>query len=371
MHWRSRGALAAVIFAGACAAGLVAQAVAPAADIQLSSRASSVRARVELAARESVDRYSEWLAPPPAGVLTVRDAASWRLVRPAMNVESHVAYDIARQWFGRTDSPAVNAIAWYLQSRVVERLYDYAYQQPGHHGEVVWFFGRTTPLGFELLRHGRYTSVLGRFGNQPQWPDTRAVLPPSVDQDVMLTAMALASLERLAGWPSLQGGLLEARRQSASLALGLDEFGRILSDAMGIHLAAPVLQWYQHADTVDYAIASVDVTGCRVAGCVRTTVRLEPHGEPPPMPLTLRVEFDDGQQAEAMWDARASASLDFESASGVKGVHLDPDRVVLRDGNWLNNDWLPAPETNVPIGKWTARWLVWAQDAVLAYSAGL
>ena len=254
MRWRSRGTLAAVILAGACTAGLVARAaVAPAADIQLSSHTSVARDRVELAAKEAIDRYSEWLSPPPASVLTVRDASSWRTVAPAMSVEMHVAYEIARQWFGRTDSDAVNGIAWYLQSRVVERLYDYAYHQPGHSGEVVWLFGRTVPVGLPSLRLSRSTKVLGRF-DELQWPDTYPGLPSSVDRTVLRGSMALASLERLVGWPSLQGALFEARRQSASRALSLDELGQILSDAMGIETAAEILKWHQRDEPVDYVI---------------------------------------------------------------------------------------------------------------------
>ena len=372
MRWRRRGTLAAVILAGACTAGLVAKAaVAPAADIQLSPHASIARDRVELAAKEAIDRYSEWLSPAPASTLTVRDAASWRMVAPAMNVEMHVAYEIARQWFGRTDSAAINAIAWYLQSRVVERLYDYEYHQPGHSGEVVWLFGRTVPVGFSSLRLSRQTRVLGRFDDHPRWPDTTPQLPASVDRGVLGAAMALASLERLAGWPSLQGALFEARRQSASRALSLDELGQILADAMGIEKAGAILKWYQRDEPVDYAVGSVLTEACERAGCVRTTVTLDGRGGAPPLPLILQAEFSDGQQVDASWDGHASQSFTFESASAVSAVHLDPARIILRDDNWLNNDRLSVPSTNVSLSKWTARWMVWLQDAMLAYSAGL
>ena len=241
MRWRRRGTLAVVILAGACTTGLAGRvAVAPAADIQLSTRTSPARARVELAAREAIDRYSEWLSPSPAAPLTVRDSSTWRMVAPSMNVEMHVAYEIARQWFGRTDSVAVNAIAWYLQSRVVERLYDYAYHQPGHSGEVVWLFGRTVPIGFPSLHLNRSTRVLGRFDDQ-RWPDTSPALPSSVDHTVLRASLALASFERLAGWPALQGALAEAHRQSASRALSLDELGQVLANAMGIEHATEIM----------------------------------------------------------------------------------------------------------------------------------
>lgn len=371
MRWRDRGSLAAMMLAGACITSLAARAaVAPISDIQLGSRASVARDRVELAAKESIDRYGEWLAPSPASPLVIHDAPSWRMVRPAMNVEMHVAYDIARQWLGRTDSPAVNAIAWYLQSRVVERLYDYAYHQPGHSAEVAWFFGRNYATGFPSLRLSRFAKPLGRFEDAARWPDTAPIVPASIDRTVLRASMALASLERIAGWPVLQGALAEARVQAESRALSLDDLGQVLSSAMGID-AASVLAWYQRDNPVDYAVSAVASQPCERSECVRTTVSVTTTGDAPPQPLTLRVEFGGGRYVDAAWDGKQAQAFEFESTSPMSAVHLDPERVVLRDANWLNNDRLAASATNVPIGKWAARWMVWLQDAMLAYSAGL
>ena len=116
---------------------------------------------------------------------------------------------------------------------------------------------------------------------------------------------------------------------------------------------------------------SVLSEACESAGCIRTTVTLDSRGGAPPLPLTLRVEFGDGQHVDASWSGQASQSFVFESASAASAVHLDPARIFLLDDNWLNNDWLSVPSTNVPLRKWTARWMVWLQDAMLAYSAGL
>jgi hypothetical protein len=50
-------------------------------------------------------------------------------------------------------------------------------------------------------------------------------------------------------------------------------------------------------------------------------------------------------------------------------AHLDPARVLLLDANYLDNRLALSPASNVPIAKWVARWVVWLQDAMLAYTA--
>lgn len=48
-------------------------------------------------------------------------------------------------------------------------------------------------------------------------------------------------------------------------------------------------------------------------------------------------------------------------------ARLDPDRVLLLDDNYLDNSRRTAAPSNVPVGKWAVRWLVWLQGAMLDY----
>jgi hypothetical protein len=378
MHCRIRGASAAAILAaGVAVGGIRAQETIapPTLDMQLAGRHASWRERAENTARESLARYSEWLGPSPVPAITIADAATWRTAPAAMSVESHVAYEIARTWLGQTsDAPVVNGIAWFLQSRVVERLYDFAYQNPGHSAEVVRFFGNTVSYEFPLLRMSRWTAGLGRFdrwpGSAAAWPARARVLPASLDQPAVRVATALASLERALGWPALQGGLHETARRMRTQPVTLARLGEILTDATGQDAATP-LRAYQDPASVDYAIAGVSVRPCPDRPCQLTTIHVAGSGNAAPQPLALRVEFADGQRVDARWDGTQARSFEFESPAAYVSAHLDPERVMLSDRNFLNNDRFAAPVTNVSIAKWTARWLVWVQDAMLAYSAVL
>jgi hypothetical protein len=367
MHCRLRGASAAAILAvGLAAGGIGAQesAAPPTLDIQLSGRHASLRQRVENSARESAARYAEWLGAASRPALVIADASSWRATPAAMSVEAHVAYELARGWLGQTSEPAVvNGIAWYLQSRVVERLYDFAYQNPGHSAEVAWFFGGTVSYEFPLLRMSRWTAGLDRF-------DRGRGLPASLDQPAIRVATALASLERSLGWPALQGGLLETARRMRTQPVTLELLGEILTAAAGQD-AATTLRAYQDATPADYSITSVSSRPCAERPCQQTTINVDRTGGDSAQPLVIRVEFEDGQHVDARWDGSQPRSFEFESPSAYASAHLDPERVVLSDRNWLNNDRFATPATNVSIAKWAARWLVWVQDAMLTYSAVL
>ena len=81
----------------------------------------------------------------------------------------------------------------------------------------------------------------------------------------------------------------------------------------------------------------------------------------------MRVTFADGQHVPASWNGQGHQSLIFESPAAPTEAVVDPERVLLLDANYLNNRRTTAPATDVPVAKWTARWLVWLQDAMLTY----
>ena len=139
---------------------------------QLSSRNEIYRARIEFAASESITSYQEWLGPAARanGVVDSTKAAlnlPWRSAPPSMDVESQVAYGLARAWWPEWMmtgelAPIADGLAWYLQSRVVERLFDFTFHVPGHSAEGVRFFGGAVPWSFPTITVGRWTAGLGR-----------------------------------------------------------------------------------------------------------------------------------------------------------------------------------------------------------------
>jgi hypothetical protein len=328
------------------------------------------RPRIERAAAESINRYSEWLGPPPlpASVITdQRRADTLRLplwTSPStMAAESATAYEVGRGWWmsdadANADPVIANGVSWYLQSRIVEQLYDYTYHNAGHHSDGASFFGGALGYGPVALRVGRVSAL-----RHPA-----PVLPPSLDQPSQRLALALASLESTLGWPALQGALFEAMRRSRTAPLSLPEFGGVIADATGYDAPA-VFAWYQQHQPVDLSIVEVSSAACRNESCVVTKITVSGGTAPLPQMIAVRVLFADGQQLDILWNGAGTRTFDLESASPFSIVQLDPDRAALLDRNWLDNQRRAEPGTNAPVRKWTARWMIWIQDAMLAYSA--
>jgi hypothetical protein len=170
-------------------------------------------------------------------------------------------------------------------------------------------------------------------------------------------ARALASLERELGWPTLQGALRAAASGATADPIAA------MSAATGRDLA-PVFGEASSGERVDRTITNLSSgPGSCASPCYRTLVSIAPTGAVP-FPLLVRVSFSDGKSIDARWDGRRD-QLEFESAAPAIGAELDPDRVWLLDRNPLNNARVPPRETNVPVAKWMARWIVWLQDAIL------
>ena len=87
-------------------------------------------------------------------------------------------------------------------------------------------------------------------------------------------------------------------------------------------------------------------------------------------PIEVRVDFADGQSASTAWDGRGeSRTFTFEGPARPVRVRIDPDLVNLLDDNLIDQHREIGGVTNASVGKWMARWMVWLQDAMLAYSA--
>lgn len=356
----------AIVLLAALAAPVFAQppAANPAVVVHAHTSNQSHRERVEFAARAAWADYTEWLGPHEPRALTLT-RLPWRSAAPTMDLESLVAYETARLWwrdrFG--DNATVNGIAWYLQSRVVERLYDLVFQRPGHSSESARVFGAAIPWALPHVRLSRWTAGLGReewVRGVERWPASGRRLPESVDAQAIGVAIALASFEHAAGWPALQAALYGAAQAPSSTT----DLARAVNDAAGVTILTGA------AAAGDVAIAAVSEAPCGDRPCriLRVTVVRDETLLGATVPL--RVQFTDGQVIDARLGANERLrEFVFESGTRYAAVYLDPDRVVLADVNRLNNVRLAAPASNVPVAKWTARWLAWLEDAMLSYSA--
>ena len=319
--------------------------------------------RAAFATREALTLYTEWLGPRTVPPLTVT-GASWQPMPETMDVESMVAYSLARLWFDSYDDTViVDGVAWYLQSRVVERLYDLTFLRPGHSSDAVRFFGGSVGWPIPSLRMSRWHAGLARAEwLQPAtpWPLRGQRLPPSLTRDSLHAAIEIASIERSAGWSFVQSAL----RAAATTPRSGRNLADVLNDAAGLIMVRP------RDMGGDLAIVDVVDTPCATGGCHRTRVTIAIGDESNGKAVPLRVDFADGQQSAA-WVRRdqPAREFEFESAAPYASVWLDPERTILSDRNLLNNTRFRVPASNVPVTKWLSRWLLWLEDAMLSYSA--
>lgn len=339
------------------------------------------RDRVARAAAESLVQYEAWLGFPVPGDATIHSAASsaavrangiavdlpWLAAASTMEIEAQAAYAIAARYWPHEAGAAslVQGLSWYLQGRIVERLFNLQFSQPGHSTEGVRVFGRFIPWDLRTLRVGRAIDARRRGRS----------------------AAAFLSLERYLSWPVLQGALRALAADARHAPLTLDRAVAVLGAAAGRDLSWFFDVAFDADATLDYALTGFSsVPGgdaCESPGCVRTRVTLARLGDAaftgtsrtPSGPyeagqgIVLRVDFADGQDLTAHWDGRAAErTFEFESPVPATFARLDPQGTLVLDPTRTDHTRRATPATNVPIAKWVARWVVWMQDAMLTPS---
>ncbi len=415
MSWRAAGrrvagpTLLGVAIACAChPIGLSAQTPRPAIVLALSRHGDRHRSSIVTAAEESGARYTEWLGPAHTESLVITEQpvadrsltsatvsihVPWLTSPEAMEIESQVAYGVAMAgWSGvepGTTTPVAESLSWYLQSRIVERLFNLSFGSTSYSAESTRLFGGAVPRAFRTLRLSRWSAGLGRdwlIGESSDRPARR--LPEGVTAAAIRGALAFGTVERWLGWPVLQGGLWAVARQADQERLRPRDAIDRLSAAVGQDLWWLFDAAFDSRQRFDYAIERVRSTSsstrCGQEPCVRSEVTLSRRGQASfsgsaraPQDgyesgagLVVRVTFSDGQTASASWDGLAAErTIIFDAPAAAASVTLDPDRTVLLEASPLDLRRAMAPESNVPLGKWVARWAIWLQDAALAYTA--
>ena len=269
----------------------------------------------------------------------------------AMFVERQVAERVIRDWWPRNiadpkASQILDGFAWYLQARVIERVFDHRFLRPGHSVEARSYFGDHLIWSLPPLRLSRQAGV-GR--------DRYAAV--------------FAALEGWIGVPNLQGAMFEVARLPGD-RLTAATIVTTISDAAGQDLS-----WLfdaAAADDVSYGVTELTPTSVTVArkGTGMFTGRsAAPIGDfQSGDAVRLKVVFGNGETTLVKWDGRdQSRTFQFQGPSPVTAAYLDPERIITLDQNHLDNAIVPAQPTNVPVRKWVARWVVWLQHTMLSY----
>lgn len=303
---------------------------------------------------------TEWLGAGHGGPATAAPPV-WQ-GRGAMTFEAQAATRVIRGWWPAQlpDDRAraiIDGFATYLQTFATEQAFDRRYLRQAHSVESQPYFGGHVIWSFPPLRLSRQ-AVAGR--------DRQAAV--------------FVALEKWIGLPALRACMFAVADLPPDRLSGAAIVNTI-SQTAGQDVA-----WLFAAgeDDLNYSVASVVsaiIDECRIdchdtvvtvtrAGAGSFPGRAEPRvGEfDSGDALELRVEFRDGPATSVRWDGRDRArSFRFRGPSPATAAYLDPVRQFTFDGNLLDNAVVPPARTNVPVRKWSARWLVWLQHAMLSY----
>ena len=294
----------------------------------------------------------EWLGPRPAAA-----AGDLDVQRPiyqgvgAMIVEQQEATGVVRGWWPAPIADArdaraaamIDGFASYLATHAIERLYDLRHLRSAHSVESRAYLDDHVVWSFPPLRRSR-AAVIGR--------DRYAAV--------------FMALERWLGTPALQAAMFEAARLQDH-QLTADVIIKTISDAAGQDVS-----WIFEAGSADvnYAVDSISgpsVTVSRRGSGMftgRAAGRVGPFDSGDG--VRLKVVFADGSSSVATWDGRDETRT-FTFSSTPVAAYLDPDRLITLDANRLDDAIVTPSPTNVPVGKWAARWMVWLQHTMLSY----
>lgn len=335
--------------------------------IDVAALAGGDRQRAGAIASLAASFYTSWLGPAHGAASPVAAAPPLIDARGAMTIESDVAYRLALAWFGERPSgerARISGIAWYLQSRVVEKAFDLQFLRPGYRQQSLCFFGCYVRWSVPFLVTTRWADGIGRVEHLREssgrgWPSVPRPAAFPEDPLAIRTAIVLASLERELGWPTLQGALREvaANRDGAVVETIQRATGRDLAKAFAL----------SRSDVRILAATTAPQPECDGPPCAVMRVSIGETRDVP-FPLLVRFEFDRDPAFDVWWNG-VEDPITVQAAAPVTRVRVDPDRVWLLDENFLDNDYRVSPPPARPVLRWVARWLLWLQDATLMTTA--
>ncbi|HUQ86715.1 MAG TPA: hypothetical protein VM096_04095, partial [Vicinamibacterales bacterium] len=133
---------------------LIAQSPGTDPVIELTGATDGVRERMTAAARLATSRFNEWLGPPPFDRISIGGGAPRPADSPGqMRVEALVAEELARAWLARINGHDQwkEGVVTYLQSRVVEEMFDRTFLLRAYRYDGDCFFGCLVSWSFRGL----------------------------------------------------------------------------------------------------------------------------------------------------------------------------------------------------------------------------
>jgi hypothetical protein len=302
-----------------------------------------------------------WLAPFPDSTLSVTpNQTPWWTAPPSMAPEYAVARAVGRKyWMRVVDTRGlppwfVDGLAEYAARRAVSKIVDERYLAVYRSRAEGRYFGGFVPHD---LRVGLRVEDEGD--------------PIGTDAPEARMLLTLGTLERWTSRPVFDAILLEFVQASAGTQPAVDDFARVASRVSGQDLSWLFDEALNRTGTFDYAIEKFD-SQAEADGRFRTTVAVRRAGDGVfRRALQVETTFAGGDSIRDFWDGRSQTqTFEYRSPTRAVSAEVDPDGVLLLDRNRRNNGIaLETEAARTAASRWSARWMIWLEDALLTYVA--
>ena len=344
------------------------------------------------ATRSALRRYGSWFGTYPYGHITIVDPAyqsetdgmeyptlftagtQWLVSRQVTlhTPEETVVHEAGHQfWYGIVGSNEFEH-AWmdegintYATGRALAEDYPDVFLDR-------YYFGGFVPWLFRDIRLRRETD-LNRI-----WDYRRGATEDTMDSLTYRQrpntvryvaydkpAVWLNTLERWIGWPAVQKALSTSFAEGAFAHPSPDVVLANLQKASARDLTPFLDQSYRGSAVFDYAIGDVSSSKKDTQFASRVLVRRLGDGI---FPVDVQITFEDGNTTTEHWDGAARwHEYVYTRQSKLRSAMVDPDRQLLLDVNRTNNSRTLTPRANAAARKWTFKWIVWLQDALVTW----
>jgi hypothetical protein len=253
-----------------------------------------------------------------------------------------------------TRAPFEEGLALYLGARLIrDQLHSRNFETPR-------FFGGFIP--FPLL------SLLNSLKPEDPRPTMLRGDGATPDASAERFAAALQTFERHIGWPAFQQVLEQFVSRFRGRVATPGDLAAVASEVTGRDLSTFFEQGILD-EGFDYAIG--ELRNERAGGEYTVTVVVRRIGAAPPVvSVPLLVRFADGSEVIERLSARdGEQTFSFRGPSPAVLASVDPDAVLLVDRDRQNNTKaIDQPVNRIGV-RLALNWMVWLQDAMLAYTA--
>ena len=346
------------------------------------------------AARTALTYFARWAGPYPYDQLTIVDPAFqseadgmeyptlitagtlWLNGSAVTIATPHevVIHEIGHQFFYGIVASNEFEDAWmdegintYLTARALVQDFPHTYYERR-------FFGGFVPWVFPDLAVSRET-YWNRLAGYRRAPKTDVPSEPSYRYSVSggrvvtynKTALWLNTLERQLGWPVMERVFQTYFDRWQFGHPRPADFFAVVNEVSGQRLDDFVDQVYRTSNVFDYGVDTL--TSARDGAGYRTDLVVRRYGEAV-APVAVVVTLESGDRIAERWDGRDRwKHYVFHRPSRAASAAVDPERTLLLDVNVTNNSkTLANPRGRAAAVKWSSKWLLWLEDALLTWA---